>query len=105
MREIRTFELDDRQAVRWLSTDHQTLQVLRGELWLTVEGHPTDHWLHAGDCIEVHPGELLWLSNWQGAVRFRLSQPLDNRQVGAPSGRLRWASQWVRLPLRRRLAR
>ncbi|APR94352.1 hypothetical protein PATSB16_10100 [Pandoraea thiooxydans] len=53
----------------------------------------------------MHPGELLWLSNWQGAVRFRLSQPLDNRQVGAPSGRLRWASQWVRLPLRRRLAR
>lgn len=76
MREIRMFELDGHQAVFWQSATPQSLQVLQGLLWVTVEGEPADHWLSAGETFEIRAGQRLWLGTWQDTARFRLSQPM-----------------------------
>ena len=78
MREIRLFELDQGQTVYWQSPAAelpQSLEVLQGALWLTVEGEPVDHWLHAGESFEMRAGQRVWLGTWREGVRLRVSQP------------------------------
>ena len=78
MREIRLFELDREQTVVWQSPaaePPQSLQVLQGLLWLTVEGEPHDHWLRAGESFEIRGGQRVWLGTWQEGARMRVSQP------------------------------
>lgn len=81
MREIRIFELDGRQAVGWESTEMQPLQVLQGQLWVTIESNLADFWLHAGDSIDLIPGQRVWLGTWTDGARFRISQPLAKRRL------------------------
>ncbi|APD13414.1 DUF2917 domain-containing protein [Pandoraea pulmonicola] len=78
MREIRLFELDREQTVLWqdrAAERPQTLQVLQGLLWLTVEGEHTDHWLRAGESFEMRAGQRVWLGTWNEGARLRVSQP------------------------------
>ncbi|APD11200.1 hypothetical protein UC34_25230 [Pandoraea vervacti] len=78
MREIRLFELDPGQTVFWRSPAAerpQSLQVLQGLLWLTVEGEHADHWLSAGESFEIRGGQRVWLGTWQDGARMRMSQP------------------------------
>ncbi|MBN3820946.1 DUF2917 domain-containing protein, partial [Paraburkholderia sp. Se-20369] len=50
MRELRLYELDaDEPAGRWRVARRTALRVTDGELWLTIEGEPADHWLRPGD--------------------------------------------------------
>lgn len=104
MREIRMFELDGNQAVFWESPTPQSLQVLQGLLWLTVEGEPGDHWLRAGETFEIRPGQRLWLGTWKDGSRFRLSQPMagltpqsHRRAPRVPAWRLAWRAVAGRL--------
>ncbi|MDR5739083.1 MULTISPECIES: DUF2917 domain-containing protein [unclassified Caballeronia] len=74
MREIRTFELDGRDApTRWTSHRPQTLRVLRGQIWMTVEGEADDHWLKAGDAVELKPYSTIWVSGTCEGSRFALA--------------------------------
>lgn len=74
MREIRTFELDRRDApTRWSSHRPQTLRVLRGQIWMTVEGEADDHWLAAGDAIELTSFSTIWVSGACDGSRFSLA--------------------------------
>jgi quercetin dioxygenase-like cupin family protein len=74
MREIRTFELDRRDApTRWVIDRPQTLHVLRGQIWLTIEGETDDHWLSAGDCVELEAFSTIWISGAEDDVRFSLA--------------------------------
>ncbi|VVE68099.1 hypothetical protein PCA31118_02776 [Pandoraea captiosa] len=78
MREIRLFELDPGQTVFWqtpAAAAPQSLQVLQGLLWLTVEGEHADHWLSAGETFEIRGGQRVWLGTWQEGARMRMSQP------------------------------
>ncbi|ANI21681.1 hypothetical protein AB870_19385 [Pandoraea faecigallinarum] len=78
MREIRLFELDPGQTVFWQSPatePPQSLQVLQGLLWLTVEGEHIDHWLGAGESFEIRGGQRVWLGTWREGARMRVSQP------------------------------
>ncbi|VVE87784.1 DUF2917 domain-containing protein [Pandoraea bronchicola] len=109
MREIRLFELDQGQTVFWQSPAAelpQSLQVLQGVLWLTVEGEPVDHWLHAGESFEIRRGQRVWLGTWQEGVRLRVSHPATARSSpdGKPARRIGWRLVWrgitARLPRR-----
>jgi hypothetical protein len=61
MREIRNFEIEyDEPAVCWRVARPTHLKVTRGLLWLTVEGEARDHWLAAGEAIELQPGMRVW---------------------------------------------
>lgn len=92
MREIRIFELDGRQTVDWTCDMPQSLQVLRGTLWVTMENHCADFWLRAGDSFDIVPGERVWLGTWTAPARFRISQPMPMmrpRRWGLPR-LMRW---------------
>jgi len=53
MREIRTFELEHGEpASAWRVAQPLAVNVLAGELWLTVEGDADDYWLAAGESFE-----------------------------------------------------
>ncbi|WP_353190048.1 DUF2917 domain-containing protein [Pandoraea pnomenusa] len=88
MREIRLFELDRGQTVFWQSPAAdfpQSLHVLQGLLWVTVEGEPIDHWLHAGESFEMRAGQRVWLGTWQEGARLRVSQPAQTLSAsGSP---------------------
>ena len=82
MREIRTFELDRRDApTRWVIDRPQTLRVKRGQLWLTIEGDPDDHWLGAGASVELKPYTTIWVSATADASWFSLAS--DSTRAGA----------------------
>ncbi|MFK0375295.1 DUF2917 domain-containing protein [Pandoraea sp. NPDC090278] len=90
MREIRLFELDREQTVVWqrpAAEPPQSLQVLQGLLWLTVEGEPHDHWLRAGESFEIRGGQRVWLGTWQDGARMRVSQPAKTLSASG-SGRM-----------------
>ena len=99
MREIRLFELDRGQTVFWHSPAAerpQSLQVLQGLLWLTVEGEHADHWLRAGESFEIRGGQRVWLGTWQDGARMRVSQPATTLSVSGGTRFLRtgWRLVW-----------
>ena len=80
MREIRTFELDHGEpATAWRVTQALTLQVMAGEVWLTVQGDLRDYWLSAGETFELSRGERAWVSAGPGGARLALAFASDAR--------------------------
>jgi hypothetical protein len=80
MREIRTFELDRQDApTRWVIDRPQTLHVLHGQIWLTIEGEADDHWLDAGASVELEAFSTIWVSGAQDAIRFSLASSSTKR--------------------------
>jgi quercetin dioxygenase-like cupin family protein len=74
MREIRTFELDRRDApTRWVIDRPQTLRVTRGQVWLTIEGAADDYWLDAGASVELKPYTTIWVSATEDASWFSMA--------------------------------
>lgn len=51
--------LEAGQAVSGIAGHAQTLRVLRGRVWITVEGVSHDYWLSAGDSLAAIPGRLI----------------------------------------------
>ena len=37
----------------------QTLRIVCGRVWITLEGMPDDHWLGAGDTLDIAVGRLI----------------------------------------------
>ncbi|WP_107313201.1 DUF2917 domain-containing protein [Burkholderia metallica] len=70
MRELRIYVIDgDEPAGRWRIVDRTALEVADGEVWVTIEGRPDDHWLGAGDSLTLAPGMRVWVSaGAQGAT-------------------------------------
>jgi quercetin dioxygenase-like cupin family protein len=74
MREVRIFELEHGEpATAWRVARPSTFKVLSGEIWLTVEGEHADHWLAAGESVELPRRALAWISASQGGARFSLA--------------------------------
>ena len=56
MRELRLYVIDgDEPAGRWRIVDRTSLEVADGEVWVTIEGLPDDHWLGAGAALMLTP--------------------------------------------------
>jgi len=71
MRELRLYEMDGNEpAARWRIVDRTALQVADGDLWVTVEGRPDDHWLRAGESLSLLPGMRVWISAAAGGAVF-----------------------------------
>ncbi|HJU71047.1 MAG TPA: DUF2917 domain-containing protein [Paucimonas sp.] len=47
------------QAMSGISRHKQTMQVISGSLWVTVESEPYDYWLSAGDIFTAPPDRLI----------------------------------------------
>lgn len=87
MRELRTFELDEpNQPVSWRARYGQSVTVLEGQLWLTIEDQIADIWLKPGAVYALPEGVNVWMSGETGPVRFMLSEasaPLSLRRLAA----------------------
>ncbi|MBC8751166.1 quercetin dioxygenase-like cupin family protein [Paraburkholderia sp. WC7.3g] len=74
MREMRVFELEHGEPVTaWRIARPAIFKVVSGNVWLTVEGHHEDHWLAAGESIELARGSVAWVSAGQAGARFALA--------------------------------
>jgi quercetin dioxygenase-like cupin family protein len=101
MREIRTFELEhDEPASAWRVAQPLAVNVLTGELWLTVEGDAEDYWLAPGDSFELPRGAIAWLSAGRGGARLSLTVSgggaADTVRVERQrSARWTWMPRWM----------
>jgi quercetin dioxygenase-like cupin family protein len=98
MREVRIFELEHGEpASAWRVARPSIFKVISGEIWLTVEGDSEDHWLAAGESIELPRRVVAWISAGQTGARFALasgSERLANRPAsGFPV--LSWLPRWL----------
>jgi quercetin dioxygenase-like cupin family protein len=101
MREIRTFELDHGEpAAAWRVTQALTLQVMAGEVWLTVQGDLRDYGLSAGETFELSRGERAWVSAGPGGARLALAfgHGAHAAQVRPAARRPRLSSIWSLVP-------
>ena len=87
MRELRVFELDEPgQPVSLRAGYGQSVKVIEGRVWVTVEGCVADYWLQPGEVFALAEGERFWLSGEGGPARFALSAvsaPLSWRRLAA----------------------
>ena len=100
MREIRTFELDHSEpAAAWRVRQPLTLQVMAGQVWLTVEGDLRDHWLSSGETFELDRGARVWVSAAQGGARLALAFAGSTAETRArPAVKTTRLSVWNRVP-------
>jgi quercetin dioxygenase-like cupin family protein len=74
MREVRVFELEhDEPVTAWRVARPSIFKVMRGNVWLTVEGEHPDYWLAAGESIELARGSVAWISAGEAGARFALA--------------------------------
>ncbi|ADG16494.1 DUF2917 domain-containing protein [Paraburkholderia atlantica] len=74
MREVRVFELEHSEPVTaWRVARPSIFKMISGNVWLTVEGEHEDHWLAAGQSIELARGSVAWISAGREGARFALA--------------------------------
>ncbi|MBB5419053.1 DUF2917 domain-containing protein [Paraburkholderia atlantica] len=74
MREVRVFELEHGEPVTaWRVARPSIFKMISGKVWLTVEGEHEDHWLAAGQSIELARGSVAWVSAGREGARFALA--------------------------------
>lgn len=106
MREIRTFELEHGEpATAWRVDQPLLVDVMAGQVWLTVEGDAEDYWLAAGESFELQRGAVAWMSAGRDGARLSLAmvsgsrESLPTRQTSLrplQSGRVSaWMSAWM----------
>lgn len=86
------------QAVSGIARTPQTLRVVSGRVWLTLEGVPHDYWLHAGDTFEVAPGRLVVIEADTHDSRLVIPAPTAKRTFA------NWLAALRRPPARSRTA-
>ncbi|PFH11925.1 Protein of unknown function (DUF2917) [Collimonas sp. PA-H2] len=65
-----------------VTEQHVILKVVSGRVWVTFEGQPEDHWLHAGRSLTLLPGRMVVVEADPGNSRISLS---GLPQRGTPS--------------------
>jgi hypothetical protein len=87
--------LEAGQAVSGIAQRPQTLKIVSGRVWVTVEGFSHDYWLSAGDSFPVAPGRLVVVEAAHGGSRIdshvpssRVSLSALAQQVGHAARRL-----------------
>ncbi|KVL03367.1 DUF2917 domain-containing protein [Burkholderia territorii] len=93
MRELRLYEMDGNEpAGRWRIVDRTALHVAHGDLWVTIEGRPDDHWLRAGETLALLPGMRVWISAAPGGAVFAFGQQAAPAVRAAPIAWQRFAA-------------
>ena len=68
-----TLDIKSGVTVSGISNRRETLNVVRGRVWVTIEGSPDDYWLGAGDTFIVEPGKLVVVEAYRGDSQVLLS--------------------------------
>jgi quercetin dioxygenase-like cupin family protein len=73
MREIRTYAFEPGEpAAGWRVRRPERLVVTAGEVWLTIEGRPDDHWLAAGQSFDLPTRARVWVGVGKAGARVQL---------------------------------
>ena len=67
-----TLNIGAGRAVSGRVSTKQILQVVYGKVWITIEGLPEDHWLSAGESVQLVPGRLLVIEAADEDSRVRI---------------------------------
>lgn len=70
-----THTLSGGSTLSGVTDSHLTLRVVSGRVWVTFEGQPEDHWLHAGRSLTLLPGRMIVVEADPGDSRIALSKP------------------------------
>jgi hypothetical protein len=54
-----TLNIETGTTVSGISNHAETLNVMKGRVWVTVEGSPDDYWLGKGDSLTIEAGRLV----------------------------------------------
>lgn len=63
------------QVASGITRKAQTLRIASGQVWITQDGVPGDHWLRAGDSFAVAPGGLLVVEAHGSDSRLMVPSP------------------------------
>ncbi len=77
-------------VVSGVADREQTLRIVCGEVWATIEGSSRDYWLSAGDSLQIAPGRLVVIESTRMHSRVDVPYP-TNRQ-----GRFHVQGAWMR---------
>lgn len=72
-----SFSLEAGEAISGVSGKAQQLRILRGRVWITVEGVSHDYWLSAGDSFPAMPGCLIVVEADRGGSRIDVIGPRE----------------------------
>jgi hypothetical protein len=71
--EKQSHNLSGGSALSGVTDDEMILRVVSGRVWVTFEGQPEDHWLHAGRSLTLLPGRMVVVESDPGNSRITLS--------------------------------
>ncbi len=74
-----TLHIKDGMTVSGVSNRRETLNVVRGRMWVTVEGSTDDYWLGAGDTFSVEPDKLVVIEAYHGDGQVFLSTEQESK--------------------------
>ncbi len=77
-----TLNIKDGMTVSGVSNQRETLNVVKGRVWVTVEGSADDYWLGAGDSFAVEPDKLVVIEAYHGDGQVILSNTQENEAAG-----------------------
>lgn len=71
--EQQSHHLSGGSALSGVTDDELILRVVSGRVWVTFEGQPEDHWLHAGRSLTLLAGRMVVVESDPGSSRITLS--------------------------------
>ena len=88
------------RVVSGVADCEQTLRVVCGRVWITIEGSSRDYWFSAGDSLQIAPARLVVIEALDRASRIEVPY-LANRRgrfqfYGTRMGL--WVRRWIRSP-------
>lgn len=75
-----TLNIKQGMTVSGMSSQRETLHVVQGQVWVTVEGSPDDYWLSAGDSMTMEADRLIVIEAHRGDGQVFLSHEQNGNE-------------------------
>lgn len=69
-------------AISGIARHGQTLRVICGQVWITMEGSVEDYWLSTGESLELTPGRLVVIEADHLESRVSVPAPAKEQGIG-----------------------
>jgi hypothetical protein len=86
-----------RSGIAWRQ---QTLQIVNGSAWVTIEGELHDYWLSAGDALDIRPGRLVVVEASDQDVALKVAASASSAAQRTLGGLAQQARRWLQLRLK-----